>query len=569
MSNRFVYLFQKYSLFRFFISILFFLILGFFVIWMRYLTKTVPIISNITPHVFNKNDIITITGKHFGEEAEDSFLKINSIVIPSTLCNEWTDKKIILSSNMASDGGLLFVIAKNSYSKPVFISNVLDIPLLETQENIEYKPSIEALSKDYGEIGTLIKIYGSNFGTIKDNSDVIFIKKDMTLEREYDENLAIFSNERNIKSVVYCSEKDFDFDFWSDEEVHIRIPDGASSGLIAVKTKNGLSNTVPFNVRGNIGVKSLKNKQEFLVSMETEISNINAENNNMLFLRSSLAEESNSQENIKIVFNAPIPLVQNHIEGVIYQFDNIKKDDKISVKQQYSITTYEINTNINVQNISAKINNQKLHDYYIKETILLPVNNPQIKLLSDSIVNIERNPYFKAKKIYEYIISNFNITRETTSDRSQTVLSMLENKTGSPYDVSLLFSTLCRANNIPCVPISGVIMDGIKTYLHWWVEFYIDSFGWIPLDIGMAMGVPFASNMEDRKVYYFGNLDGNRVSFSHGEKEILPMTANGKIYSRERNFALQTFWEETLNIDSYTCFWHVPQITKLNTFLEK
>ena len=564
MPNKFVYLLQKYSLFRFFILIVLFLFIGFCVIEIGIFSKVLPVISSVNPVVFDKNEIITIVGKHFGEEAEDSFLKIDNVMIPSTLCSEWTDTKIVLSSNMISDGGLLFVIAKNSYSKPVFISNASDVPIVRMQENVESRPSIEALSKDYGEIGSLIKIYGSNFGTIRDNSNVIFIKKDVLSEREYSENFLLLPDDKNIENYMYCSEKDFDFDFWSDEEIHIRIPDGAQSGLIAIKTKNGTSNAIPFNVRGNIGTKSLQNKQNFLISMETEVSNVKAEENNMLFLRIPSPEETNSQSNIKVVFNAPSPLVQNNNEGVIYQFDNIREDDKISIKQQYTITSYEIETNINARNISLKIQNQKLHDYYTKETSLLPVTEVIIKKLVDNVVQNEKNTYLKAKKIYEYIIENFNITKETFSDRTQTVLSMLENKTGSPYDVSLLFSTLCRASDIPCMPISGVITDEDKTYLHWWAEFYIDAYGWVPVDIGMALDVPFESKIENRRTYYFGNLDGNRISFSHGEKEILPMTADGKTYSRERNFALQSFWEEALNINSYTCFWHVPQINKIN-----
>lgn len=564
MPNKFVYLLQKYSLFRFFILIVLFLFIGFCVIEIGIFSKVLPVISSVNPVVFDKNETITIVGKHFGEEAEDSFLKIDNVMIPSTLCSEWTDTKIVLSSNMISDGGLLFVIAKNSYSKPVFISNASDVPIVRMQENVESRPSIEALSKDYGEIGSLIKIYGSNFGTIRDNSNVIFIKKDVLSEREYSENFLLLPDDKNIENYMYCSEKDFDFDFWSDEEIHIRIPDGAQSGLIAIKTKNGTSNAIPFNVRGNIGTKSLQNKQNFLISMETEVSNVKAEENNMLFLRIPSPEETNSQSNIKVVFNAPSPLVQNNNEGVIYQFDNIREDDKISIKQQYTITSYEIETNINARNISLKIQNQKLHDYYTKETSLLPVTEVIIKKLVDDVVQNEKNTYLKAKKIYEYIIENFNITKETFSDRTQTVLSMLENKTGSPYDVSLLFSTLCRASDIPCMPISGVITDEDKTYLHWWAEFYIDAYGWVPVDIGMALDIPFESKIENRRTYYFGNLDGNRISFSHGEKEILPMTADGKTYSRERNFALQSFWEEALNINSYTCFWHVPQINKIN-----
>ena len=564
MPNKFVYLLQKYSLFRFFILIVLFLFIGFCVIEIGIFSKVLPVISSVNPVVFDKNEIITIVGKHFGEEAEDSFLKIDNVMIPSTLCSEWTDTEIVLSSNMISDGGLLFVIAKNSYSKPVFISNASDVPIVRMQENVESRPSIEALSKDYGEIGSLIKIYGSNFGTIRDNSNVIFIKKDVLSEREYSENFLLLPDDKNIENYMYCSEKDFDFDFWSDEEIHIRIPDGAQSGLIAIKTKNGTSNAIPFNVRGNIGTKSLQNKQNFLISMETEVSNVKAEENNMLFLRIPSPEETNSQSNIKVVFNAPTPLVQNNNEGVIYQFDNIREDDKISIKQQYTITSYEIETNINARNILLKIQNQKLHDYYTKETSLLPVTEVIIKKLVDDVVQNEKNTYLKARKIYEYIIENFNITKEAFSDRTQTVLSTLENKTGSPYDISLLFSTLCRASDIPCMPISGVITDEDKTYLHWWAEFYIDAYGWVPVDIGMALDIPFESKIENRRTYYFGNLDGNRISFSHGEKEILPMTADGKTYSRERNFALQSFWEEALNINSYTCFWHVPQINKIN-----
>ncbi len=564
MLNKFVYLLQKYSLFRFFILIIFFLVIAVCVIKVSIFSRVSPVIFNISPSVFDKNELITITGENFGEEAEDSFLKIDNVMIPSTLCNEWKDKKIVLSSNMISDGGLLFVIAKNIYSKPLFISGISDIPVVELQKNIEEKPSIEALSKDYGEIGSLIKIYGSNFGRIRDDSDVIFIGKDLLSERDYNDSLVLLSINKNVENVIYCSEKDFDFDFWSNEELRIRIPDGAESGLIAIKTKNGISNAVPFNVRAKPGIKSFQNKENFLISMETEISNVKAEKDNVLFLRVPSPEETNSQSNVKIVFNAPPPLVQNSSEGVIYQFDNIREDDKISIRRQYTITTCEIKTDINIRNISTKIHNQKLHDYYTKETTLLPVNDTLIKTLVNDIIGSERNTYLKAKKIYEYIISNFNITKENLSNRTETVLSILENKTGSPYDMALLFSTLCRASDIPCVPISGIIMDNLKTYLHWWVEFYIDSYGWVPLDIGMALNIPFVSKVENKKDYYFGNLDGNRVSFSHGEKEILQMTVAGKIYSRERNFAFQSFWEETLNINSYTCFWHVPQITKVN-----
>ena len=88
MSNKFVYLLQKYSLFRFFILIVLFLLIGVCVVEIGKFSKVLPIVFSVEPSIYNKNEIITIIGKHFGEEAEDSLLKIDNVMIPSTLCNE-------------------------------------------------------------------------------------------------------------------------------------------------------------------------------------------------------------------------------------------------------------------------------------------------------------------------------------------------------------------------------------------------------------------------------------------------------------------------------------------------
>ena len=121
------------------------------------------------------------------------------------------------------------------------------------------------------------------------------------------------------------------------------------------------------------------------------------------------------------------------------------------------------------------------------------------------------------------------------------------------------------ALNLRTVVVAGIVIDRTKkSYIHWWNEFYIEGFGWIPLDIGMALSIPFENQIKDKKNYYFGNLDSFRISFSRGEKEMLQMAANSKIYSHERSFSLQSFWEETIGIEAYTCFWQIPQVISVN-----
>ena len=80
----------------------------------------------------------------------------------------------------------------------------------------------------------------------------------------------------------------------------------------------------------------------------------------------------------------------------------------------------------------------------------------------------------------------------------------------------------------------------------------------------MALSIPFENQIENKRVYYFGNIDGFRISFSHGEKEMLEMAANSKVYSHERSFSMQAFWEEVIDIDAYTCFWKVSLVVSRN-----
>ena len=559
MKNRFVYAFQRYALFRFIVLILFFIVLGSLISYLKSINKAVPVIKNIYPRIFEDGDMITIQGVNFGDEAEDSFLKIDNTVIPSTLCKEWKDEKIVISSGIAQDGGLLFVIAKNTYSEPSFFSSKSEIPIVKTTSISLAEPNIGAISKNNGRVGELIKIYGENFGTVREDSQVIFVKGN---DRTFD----FLLDEVNLENVSCCSSFDFDFDFWSDEEIHVHIPDGAVSGSIVVKTKNGVSNLIPFNVKNDIGQKEISNKKNYVILMQTEISHVDGEKGNSLFLLSPSPDESFSQSGKKTILIEPEPLVENHNGVSVHKIDDVKKEDILKLKHQYKISSYEINVSLASRGSEQNIFNEKLYNQYTRPTALLPSTNETIKKYATSIVRLEKNRWQKAKRIYEHIIGNFEITKEEIADRTQDVLSFLESKKGSAYDASLLFATLGRSVGIPTTIIAGVAIDKAnKTYLHWWNAFYIEGLGWVPVDIGMALGFPFRSEMGDLDSYYFGNIDANRISFSHEQREILQMTSNSKTYAHERSFALQTFWEEAVGINSYTSFWQTPQIISVDS----
>lgn len=557
MRSRLLYFFRKYALLRFVLLAIFFLLLGFFFSYLRTLNVISPVIDSISPNIFEKTDNITIYGKSFGVEAEDSFLKIDSIVIPSSLCKSWDNERIELSASMVGEGGLLFVIAKNVYSNPIFLPLKTEIPIVKLKDEKDKVPSIDALSKDNAEIGQLIKIYGNNFGNKNEASNVFFIQNSSITS-------SFLFDEYDIQNVRACSFNDIEF--WNEEEIHIRIPDSAQTGSLLVKTLNGISNSVPFNIRNNIGEKALINKREFIFSIKAEVSNIKARNKNTFLLRTPLPFECSYQSKLQILNIEPAPLIQKYNGDIIHKIENVQASDVLMIKSEHSIVTYEINTKIHAENVSRVVNNQKVYNNYTTKTSMLPIDSSKLREVTKIVIQNERNPYLKARRIYNYLIKNFKVERDEVSNSSQSLETFIDTKKGSPYDMSLLFATLCRIENIPTLAIAGITVDKQrKSYLHWWNEFYLEGFGWVPVDIGMALSIPFNNeDIENKKEYYFGNLDSSRIAFSNQERPVLQMIANSKTYGHERSFAFLNAWEETVGIDAYTCFWHIPAIISVN-----
>ena len=143
------------------------------------------------------------------------------------------------------------------------------------------------------------------------------------------------------------------------------------------------------------------------------------------------------------------------------------------------------------------------------------------------------------------------------------ILTALEEKSGSAYDLALLFCTIARAAGVPAVPTAGLLVDQAqKATLHWWAEFYLNGFGWVPVDPALASGIPYDTGVSNKEQWYFGNLDAYHIAFSRGYQMQEPMLPNGKTTEKKRSYAFRSIWEETTpNISGYSSLWRIPKIT--------
>ncbi|MDR1147749.1 MAG: transglutaminase-like domain-containing protein, partial [Spirochaetaceae bacterium] len=174
----------------------------------------------------------------------------------------------------------------------------------------------------------------------------------------------------------------------------------------------------------------------------------------------------------------------------------------------------------------------------------------------------EKNLYLKAYSIYKGLLEEFTVLAGKTDASIRQAL--LEKELG-PYTAAILYCALCRAAGIPAIPVAGILC--VKTGSappHYWVEFWIDGFGAVPVDIALGAGAAEDSFKlrDDHETYYFGNIDNQHLIFSYGETLLSQIDARGRAASREINYALQNIWEEASGgIEAYSSYWSDINIT--------
>ena len=79
----------------------------------------------------------------------------------------------------------------------------------------------------------------------------------------------------------------------------------------------------------------------------------------------------------------------------------------------------------------------------------------------------------------------------------------------------MYFAALCRAVGIPARATGGYQMILGTPGTHIWAEYYLEGYGWIPVDVTAAEGGDASYNatpeeLKEYKTYFFGSLDPYR-----------------------------------------------------------
>ena len=137
---------------------------------------------------------------------------------------------------------------------------------------------------------------------------------------------------------------------------------------------------------------------------------------------------------------------------------------------------------------------------------------PFLKALCREIVSGQRGDLQKARAIYDYITKNIRYSYMRTYFTIENLSEYAAvNRKGDCGVQSLLFITLCRIAGIPAKWQSGNAMKPPSHFgSHDWALVFLPVCGWVPVDCSFGGGA-FAHGDEERRRFYFGNLDPWRM----------------------------------------------------------
>jgi transglutaminase-like putative cysteine protease len=502
-------------------------------------------------------EVLAIFGGNFGDAREESYVTIAGITPTASSYIDWSDSQIRVRVPEFGDSGLVYVHRNNKRSNAALFSNRQTMPQIVQEEYTGIGPRISEVEPQSGAIGSAVTIRGSGFGASREGGGVFF---------SWDAELPPAAPvETSGPGEVEVSETEFGYELWNEREIRVRVPDGAIGGNLKVRTFRGDTRPVFFAITGRPGTKTFKDKRTYAISYSVDIKVDKAEGPNSLYLWLPRPAASSSQRNVRLLSRNVEPFIENYRGTSLFQMKDLQNGAAATLNLSYLVEVYAVETDIRANSLSSGSKTSPAMSAYTASGDLIPSDNPRVRELAALLVGREQNPYLKARRIYEYLLNEVSIQRAGPEDSSpETPLAkaiplVIEEKRADPYTAALLFCALSRAAGVPAIPVSGVLMDRNRICAsHYWAEFWVDGFGWIPVDPTLGGGAtpPSFVPRADRANYYFGSLDNQRISFSRGFTALSPMEPRSRVSARERDYALQSLWEEAAGgLESYSSFW--------------
>ncbi len=232
------------------------------------------------------------------------------------------------------------------------------------------------------------------------------------------------------------------------------------------------------------------------------------------------AAHSDEYQDVRIVSaKGDLPLKKNResrFGNEIYYAEASKpKSGDLHFQVVYDIVRREhLTLGLNHPRLMNASLSKKETEQYLATDKLVPITGRPAELAAQVVAG-ETTQMNKVRAIYDYVFANMSYDKTGTGWGRGDVLYACDAKKGNCTDFHSLFIAMARSQGIPARFEIGFPLPSDKSSAeiagyHCWAEFFNPQNGWIPVDISEAWKHP------EKKDYFFGAHDDNRVQFSIG-----------------------------------------------------
>jgi len=209
----------------------------------------------------------------------------------------------------------------------------------------------------------------------------------------------------------------------------------------------------------------------------------------------------------------------------LFHTDNLKAQTVQNIVSVTDATIYEIQYFIYPDEVGSLNDIPKdIKSLYLEDNEKYQISHPVIQQAVQECIGNEQNPYWIARKVYNYLIEKMYYERTGGWNTAPTVLAR---GNGSCSEYTFVYIAMCRAAGLPARYVGSVVVRGddasMDDVFHRWVEVYLPNYGWIPVDPSGG-----DQDLPRDQANYFGHL-ANRfliTTESGGGSETMGWTYN-------------------------------------------
>ena len=188
----------------------------------------------------------------------------------------------------------------------------------------------------------------------------------------------------------------------------------------------------------------------------------------------------------------------------------------VSFEIEYAFTGYARSSRIDSSRVTAEI--PASARAWIGEDEPHVVFTERMRGLADEISGAETNPAVVARRIYDWCVENLKYSFAPEYATLRNISDWVyEHRYGDCGQKALFYITLCRIKGIPARWQSGWMLFPEHVGLHDWCEVYLDPYGWVPVDVSLAVSAYDSRHLDQPSKnsvieFLFGSMDHWRMA---------------------------------------------------------